>query len=280
MSGSSCAEFLQWALPRLGLAWPGYRRVKRQVCRRIARRLAALGIADCAAYRHFLEQHPEEWPLVEAATRVSISRFFRDRDVFAALEADVLPALADAAATRGDEALRAWSAGCASGEEPYSLSILWRMGVAARFPRLDLAILATDADEVLLARAAAAIYATGSLREVPAAWRAAAFLPRNGEWVLREAFRTAVELRLHDIRRGTPPGPFDLVLCRNLAFTYFDERGQEAVLKRLEAALHPAGVLVIGAKEQLPGGHGLTPIGRGIYRRAGMISAPSARTSA
>jgi chemotaxis protein methyltransferase CheR len=110
-------EFLQWALPRLGLRWAGFRRVRGQVRRRVRRRVAALGLEDLDAYRAYLDAHPEEWEVLDALTPITISRFYRDRDVFARLEDDVLPALASAAAAAGRDGLRCWSAGCASGEE-------------------------------------------------------------------------------------------------------------------------------------------------------------------
>src|SRR5215218_3377296 len=77
--GEECVAFLQWALPRLGLRWAGYRKVRRQVCRRVARRIAALGLPDHAAYRAHLEAHAEEWDVLRALTPVTISRFGRDR---------------------------------------------------------------------------------------------------------------------------------------------------------------------------------------------------------
>src|SRR5215210_4464780 len=97
MSGDPCVEFLQWALPRLGRRWAGYRKVRRQVCRRAGRRAHALGLGDLAAYGEYLERRPEEWRTLDALTSVTISRFYRDRGVFAYLRSDVLPALAQRA---------------------------------------------------------------------------------------------------------------------------------------------------------------------------------------
>jgi chemotaxis protein methyltransferase CheR len=86
---TSCVEFLQWALPRLGLRWAGFRTVRRQG----RRRLDALGLADLDAYRAYLEARPEEWAVLEALTPITISRFYRDRAVFQQLERAVLPTL-------------------------------------------------------------------------------------------------------------------------------------------------------------------------------------------
>jgi hypothetical protein len=79
MQDAECVALLRWALPRLGLRWPGFRKVRRQVCKRINRRIKELGLADVAAYREHLERVPEEWPRLDALCRITISRFYRDR---------------------------------------------------------------------------------------------------------------------------------------------------------------------------------------------------------
>ena len=120
MTDAECIALLQWALPRLEQRWEGYRRVRRQVCRRLAVRIRTLGLSDVAAYRARLEADPAEWVEFRNCLPITISRFFRDREVFRALAQEVLPALADGVRQAGQRVLRAWSAGCASGEEPYS----------------------------------------------------------------------------------------------------------------------------------------------------------------
>lgn len=259
MAREACKEFLRWALPRLGLAWPGFRRVHRQVCRRTASRLAELRLPDFAAYRRHLEETPAEWEVLEGFCRIPISRFWRDAAMFEGLRDEVLPALADAAECAGRSALAAWSAGCASGEEPYSLRLLWSFHLAARFPGLSLRILATDADPALLARAARACYRASSLAELPPEWRERAFAREGALLCLKPPDRSEVEFRRQDLRAEAPAGPFDLVLCRNLAFTYFDDGGQRRALARLADALQPGGALVIGRKERLPEGAPFEP---------------------
>lgn len=270
MPQSDCVDFLQWALPRLGLTWSGFRRVRRQVCRRLGRRIQELRLPGFATYRDYVARHPEEWPTVDACCRISISRWVRDAAVFDTLGREVLPALAPDSRARGASALRCWSAGCASGEEPYSLGALWRLHLAPRFPSLDLVILATDADAELLERARQATYPESSLREVPAEWRERVFTRTDGRFTVKPEFRVNIAFQEQDLREMTPVGPLDLILCRYLAFTYFDDATRRDVLGRMLAVLRPAGVLVIGAKEQLPEGiPGLAPWPResAIYRR-------------
>jgi chemotaxis protein methyltransferase CheR len=252
MKDGDCIALLQWALPRLGLRWAGYRKVRARVCKRIARRMRALGLADAADYRARLDADPAEWHALAALCPVAVSRFYRDREVFDCLGAEVLPALARAALARGAPRLECWSAGCASGEEPYTLALQWQLQLAAQFPRLGFRVLGTDVDARLIERARAACYGSGSLAALPPAWRERAFERRGRLYCLRAALRRDVDLAHQDLLAELPEREFDLVLCRNLAFTYFDEAGARRALARISGRLRPGGALVLGIHEQLP----------------------------
>jgi len=270
MTDAECVALLRWALPRLGLRWPGFRKVRRQVCKRVARRMAALGLAEVAAYRARLEREASEWELLDGLCRITISRFWRDRGVFEHLGARVLPELARRAGVEGRDTLACWSAGCAGGEEPYSLKILWELGPGPGFPGLRLEVIGSDADPIMVRRARAGLYGGGSLKELPAAWRQAAFEAAGARYRLRPRFRAGVAFARQDIRRRMPEGPFDLILCRNLVFTYFDEAGQRRLARRLARRLRPGGMLVLGKHEAPPEGCGeliTTEPKLGIYRR-------------
>lgn len=238
MTPDAEVAFLQWAFPRLGLRWGGFRRVRAQVCKRVRRRLDALGLEDLDAYRAYLDAHPDEWDVLDGLTHITISRFCRDREVFARLEQEVLPALA-----AGRDRVRCWSAGCASGEEAYTLALV---------SGTPLEILATDIDPTMLDRARTAEYQASSLKELPAAWRDRGFVRRDELYVLRPEHRRPVTLRRHDVRTPPPDTGFDLVLCRNVAFTYLSAEHQRTVLGHLAAALRPNGALMIGLHEALP----------------------------
>jgi chemotaxis protein methyltransferase CheR len=252
MNDTDCVAFLQWALPQLGLHWPGFRKVRRQVCRRIARRVRELGLADAAAYRERLKSDQAEWQGLAALLTIPISRFYRDKGVFDCLGSGVLPALANDARARGSKSLECWSAGCASGEEPYTIAIQWRVLLATRFPELSLRVLGTDIDASLLERAADGCYKSSSLEELPGAWREQAFERRGELSCLREPWRSDVQLVRQDLLSALPQRQFDLVLCRNVAFTYFAAEQARSALERLASRLHPGGALVIGVHERLP----------------------------
>lgn len=249
---TECVELLQWALPRLGLRWPGFRGVRAQVCKRLARRARELGLDGVAAYRRRLEREPSEWARLDAACRITISRFHRDRRVFEQLRTDVMPALVAAARARGAGSLACWSAGCASGEEPYTLAILHRYGLSDADRAMPIEIVATDAEPRVLERARRAQYAPGSLRELPDDWIERAFEPLDGELRLKDELREGVTLHEADLRASMPTGPFDLVLCRNLALTYFEAPLREQVVGRIIDRMVVGGALVIGTHETLP----------------------------
>jgi chemotaxis protein methyltransferase CheR len=266
---TECVGFLQWALPRLGLRWRGFRKVRGQVCKRIDRRMRALGIDEPEAYKAYLDSHSDEWHVLDGFCTISISRFYRDHVVFDALGDTVLPALAARAVVRTGATVRCWSAGCASGEEPYTLSLIWSQRIHLQFPHVVLAVVATDFDATLLDRARVACYTPSSLRELPPGWIDAAFVRQNDEYCLQDPWKSCVEFLQQDIRTHQPSGPFDLVLCRNLAFTYFDEAAQRRIVSRLAEQVGADGFLVVGRHETLPSDAPFVPyaMGFGIYRR-------------
>jgi len=252
MDDEEFVRFMQWALPQLDLRWQGFRKVRRQVRKRLAARLAELQLPDLKAYRVFLAAHDKEWRVLDSFCRITISRFYRDRVVLDYLAADVLPALALQCRQRQDAAIRVWSAGCASGEEPYTLALLWHFLLAQKFSDLGLVIEASDIDPVMIERSRAACYQASSLRNLPGVWREEAFGPRGNMYCLKDFYKEQVHFSRLDIRDEIPAGPYDLIFCRNLAFTYFSTDLQRRMLRKLYAAMVPGGILVTGPHEKLP----------------------------
>lgn len=282
MQDSDCVRFLQWALPQMQMRWAGFRKVRKQVCQRLAHRLIELNLNDIEAYQHHLDRYPNEWHHLDALCRVVVTRFYRDQRVFAELTTRVLPQLASDAIANGRRQLRAWSIGSASGEEPYTLAILWRQLLAPRFPQIRLAILGTEIDPHLLERSHAACYAYATLKNLPDELRSAAFTVDDDDYFLKEHYRSMVEFRQQDIRSDLPDDHFDLILCRNLVFTYFGEPQQRMILHRLLSRLRPGGWLVVGVHETLPvGAWGVTVRSErlGLYQRPpdeGVMHSPGA----
>ncbi len=265
MSTTSHDSLCAWLMPVVEFAQlslgekvtPGLRYV--YVGRRIRQRMEALDIETASGYRSRLAADAGERDALDGMCRITISRFLRDRAVWEHLRDVVLPRAARLAVIGGLQELRCWSAGCASGQEPYGIALLFLLAVAPAFPGLRLRVLATDVDDAVLERARRGCFAAGAVRALPADWLARAFESRGGELCLRPEFREAVELRREDLRRAMPDGPFQLVLCRNLAFTYFADELQRRVLDGIAARLEPEGFLVVGAHESLPEGSSFAP---------------------
>jgi chemotaxis protein methyltransferase CheR len=202
----------------------------------------------------WLQTNPEERAYLEAMFRIPIPRFYRDRDVFEAITTTVLPTLSESAVRAGIGSIGCWSAGCASGEEPYTLLLIWHFLLARNWPDLDLRIVATDVDDVMISRARVGCYTSSSVKDLPPIWIARAFEQADGLFCRGSSFRDRVDFRLQDITRAVPDEVFEVVLCRNLAFTYFDEKHQRLALATILDHLGRGGFLVIGKHETLPPG--------------------------
>lgn len=247
MSPMRFDDFLRQACPPLDLEWRRYRR--RAARHRVEARISELGLLDYADYLERLQTDPSEAARLPELMLVTVSRFFRERERWEALQEKVLPTLlADASATRP---LSAWSVGCCGGEEPYTLALLWRHALRPRYPGRSLRILATDLDEASLARAAAAVYSRGSLKEVPEAILGRWFRQDNDLFRLDRQVGRQIVLRRHNFMAEPPPEGIDLALARYLPFTYYRGTRRRQAAERLARALRPGGALMIGRKEEL-----------------------------
>jgi chemotaxis protein methyltransferase CheR len=251
MRDDECIVFLQWALPRLRLRWPGFRKVHRQVCKRLRRRLVQLGLETPDQYRDLLETDLAEWHRLDELCHITISCFYRDKHVFDVLGASVLPALGKIASAQS-RPVRCWCAGCASGEEVFTLKIMWDLQVEPTVPQTPVEVIGTDVEDIVLQRAQRGCFSEGSLRGMPPHWRERAFTLLDRQYCVRDIHRKGITFVHQDIRTEFPPGAFDLILCRNLVFTYFEPALQRTLLGGMASVLRAGGYFVIGAHEQLP----------------------------
>lgn len=219
--------------------------------RRIAVRMRARGVSDYTAYMQLLDADPSEWePLLDALT-INVTRLFRDHDVYETIAREILPPLF----RRPDAPLRAWSAGCASGEEPYSLAILLHRYATAtqqldRLRRVE--VLASDIDKGSLDRAAAGQYGEPAFSETPPEVRQRYFTAGYPASVAPEA-RALVRFERRDLLAdAAPDGPWQIITCRNVVI-YFDAPSQQALFQRFHDALEPGGWLILGKVETLLG---------------------------
>lgn len=220
---------------------------------RLAKRLRALGLESFRDYCALVGsgEGAEERRRMIAALTTNVTRFFREPHHFDHLRRKVVEPLA--AAIRQGHRLRIWSAGCSSGQEPYSiaLTLLALMPDARSY---DMRILATDINPHVLDTARRAVYPAEEVAAVPAELRRS-WLEPAGEGAMRldEAARGLVSFRPLNLIAGWPmKGPFDAVFCRNVVI-YFDEATQARLLGRIAGLLRPGGYLYLGHSERLVG---------------------------
>jgi chemotaxis methyl-accepting protein methylase len=238
-------------LAHFGFSRAGYRRVRKGVKKRLRRHMQELGCPDLAGYLQAIEASPRQRNECLRRLSVPISRFMRDGALWEVMAARLLPDLA----RRFGVPLAVWSAGCACGEEAYSLVISARAAgraLKADPPVLD--ILATDRNPAGLVRAREGIYPRSSLREMDAERRARHFSPLRGgrRYRIRPELRSGIHWLCCDITRLPTAKRFHGVLLRNNLLTYADRAGREQGLRRVIRHLRPGGFLVVGRRESLP----------------------------
>ncbi len=224
----------------------------RCVLRRLAARLRAVGAANLGAYCRRLDADPDEIRRLLGALTVNVSEFFRNPGTFRALAREVLPALLAQKRAGGGRSLRVWSAGCATGEEAYSLAVTLVEFVADAGAGLPVVIYATDVDGPSLAAARAGRYALPRVARVPRYILRRHFDREGGEVRVGKALRRLVHFRQHDLLAPPPFRRLDLALCRNVLI-YMGRPLQERILEALHDALSPGGFLVLGKVEGLTG---------------------------
>ncbi|NIO56439.1 MAG: chemotaxis protein CheR [Candidatus Latescibacteria bacterium] len=223
------------------------------MCKRINRRMKELELVDYKNYQEHLSIHKEEWAVLDSMCRITISRFYRDRSVFDAISAEILPALGREVERGGGAEIRCWSAGCGSGEEPYTLQIVWNLRIAHEMHRDTVfRVVATDPDSRLLDRAQKGKYGASAVKDLPAELLRNAFTEVGSVYAIRDAFAENIAFMKQDIREESPEGCFHLVLCRNLVFTYFEEALQVDILENMYEKIVPGGYFIVGAHEMLP----------------------------
>jgi two-component system CheB/CheR fusion protein len=224
-----------------------FRHYKRAtVLRRIERRLQVNSLPDLPAYRDYLREHPQEAKPLLQDMLISVTNFFRDPEAFEALEREVLPSLLENRPS--DEPLRVWVAGCATGEEAYSLTMLLREQMALRHSTPELQVFATDIDERAIGYARNALYPASILADVSPGRLRQFFIREQDQYRVVKAVREKVLFAEHNVLRDPPFSRMDLICCRNLLI-YLDRDAQSRILEMFRFALKPGGYLFLGTSE-------------------------------
>jgi chemotaxis protein methyltransferase CheR len=236
---------------------------------RLARRLRRLKLTSFAEYCALVEGRPAEemQELINAIT-TNLTSFFRENYHFEQLAAEVLPQIERERS--GQRRMRLWSAGCSTGEEPYSIAMVMREALA-HLPDWDIKLLATDIDSKVVAAAAEGVYGADRLGSVAAERARRWFLPIAGRPDYRaasDALKALITFKQLNLFEPWPmKGPFDVIFCRNVVI-YFDKDSQRALFDRMADVQEPGGWLFIGHSENL---FNVTQryrlVGRTVYRR-------------
>jgi two-component system CheB/CheR fusion protein len=217
------------------------------ILRRIGRRMVMTHNRSMRDYAQYLKRYPEEVGELVNAFLINVTRFFRDTDAFFYLKNDILPKLIAQARERG-HVLRFWTAGCATGEEPYSLAMLLTNLLGAELPQWSIKIFATDLDEAAINFARRGIYSEALLKGVPSEYQDRFFEHIDHGYRISKILRQMVIFGQQDLSRSAPFPRIDLVLCRNVLI-YFTPELQDIVLNQFAFSLYPNGYLFLGKAE-------------------------------
>jgi two-component system, chemotaxis family, CheB/CheR fusion protein len=216
------------------------------VGRRIGRRVEILRLGDLAAYVDYLRGDPDELDHLYHDLLIGVTQFFRDAEAFAALEHDAIPRLLDL--VKPDEELRVWIAGCATGEEAYSLAMLFAEAFAARQRPLRIKILATDVHQRSLDVATAGIYGEDQLVSVSPERLEKFFVKRPSGYQVASELRQLIVFARHNVTKDPPFTKMHFISCRNMLI-YFQPQAQRTVLTLFHFGLTAGGMLFLGASE-------------------------------
>jgi chemotaxis protein methyltransferase CheR len=220
--------------------------------RRISIRIRKTGCASAEEYGDFLMRDSAEPDHLVKVLTIHVSQFFRNPATFEKLRDEILPDLFARCADEGRDRFDLWSAGCAGGEEPYSLAIILKESFAAELARFRVRLLATDVDLEVLKGARAGIYRPERLADVPPEVKVRWFVPEQDGFRLAPEIRDMVTFRQGDLFEAVPDSGCDLILCRNVLI-YLDRDHQATILRRFAETLRSGGVLVLGKSETLVG---------------------------
>jgi two-component system, chemotaxis family, CheB/CheR fusion protein len=217
------------------------------ILRRIGRRMVVTHNRNMRDYLEYLKQHPEEVGELVKAFLINVTQFFRDPDAFVALKNDILPEIITHARDR-DRTLRVWTAGCATGEEPYSLAMILTDLLGAELAEWNVKIFATDVSETAINFARRGLYAENVISGVPSAHRDRFFERADHGYRVTKTLRQMVIFGQQDLTQSAPFPRIDLILCRNVLI-YFTPELQDYVLNQFAFSLMPGGYLFLGKAE-------------------------------
>lgn len=220
--------------------------------RRVSIRMAAVGCHDFDEYLTYLDVHPGEVKHLLEVVTIHITEFLRDRDVFDVLQTRVFPEIIGEKLVSGRRTIRIWSAGCSSGEEPYSIAILLLDLLRTEDINLNVEVFGTDISEESCMEAGKGVYPERKIKGIPEHLKERYFDVENGRYHVSHEIRKHMRFRVHDLFSRPPFSMFDLVVCRNVLI-HFDHPSRYDVLSNFHSSLNDGGMLILGKSEAITG---------------------------
>ncbi len=246
---SADAEFedlLQYLKRSRGFDFTGYKRASLR--RRVDKCIREVGLPDYAAYIDYLEVHPDEFARLFNTVLINVTAFFRDTPSWEYLAEEIIPRMI--ASKSSDEPIRLWSAGCASGQEAYSLAMIFAEALGPEAFKARVKIYATDIDDDALTQARSASYTPREVQSVPPALLAKYFSREGERHVFDKDLRRSLIFGRHDLLQDAPISRIDLLACRNTVM-YFNAEVQTGIIARFHFAIRDGGFLFLGKAEML-----------------------------
>lgn len=223
------------------------------ILRRIQSRLRKYNVNSYDEYIGIIDKNPDEYDQLISALTINVTEFFRNPEAFEAIEHIVIPRIIAAKQKNNHKIIRIWSCGCSTGDEPYSLAMLFLEKLGGAREKFLLTIIGSDIDKEALEEARDMVYPKDRLREVSKHLLDKYFeVVDDNHFQLKSAIKVLVRFRHHDVVKSTPFMHCDLILCRNLLI-YFNKELQEETILKFYECLNPGGFLVLGMVESLTG---------------------------
>jgi chemotaxis protein methyltransferase CheR len=219
--------------------------------RRIDVRVRATGAHTYLDYMAVLKKDPTEYDRLFDTLTINVTNFFRDKSTYRVIEKTVIPELISSKKKEGKRIIRVWSAACASGEEPYSMAILFNKILGERIGDYLISIYATDIDEKVMEKAKRGEYGAGNLSKVDEKILKQYF-NRNLKYSLKKEIKQMVRFKRHDLISDRPLAHLDIILCRNVLI-YFSRDLQVKLFDKFYEGLNRGGYLILGKTESLAG---------------------------
>lgn len=250
VSGKDLGELVWFVHSRYGVDLTRYR--PSCIARRVAHRMALLGIRELDLYIAHLDGREDEMNRLLDTITIHVTGFFRDGDVFSFLCETFYPRLIESKLASGERILRAWSAGCATGEEAYSLAIQLADLVRARGLDMKIEVFGTDVSEEAIRTARKGEYDSGRLAEVPPSVIERHFSSHGDIRRVSQGIRSMVKFHVHNVFNRPPFSLLDLAVCRNVLI-HFGHEQRDDVMLHFHESLRDGGHLILGKSEAVTG---------------------------